>query len=105
MRVLSIFDYTLEFAGKEFPCVALWRNNRFEYFTGDIQGKGIQQLLFVVDGEMLSDQKTFNIKLKNSFTSTSGKYDMELPFSVIGQRQPTAPNRIPAGGLLELPEE
>jgi hypothetical protein len=30
---------------------------------------------------------------------------MVLPFTVIGNRLPTAPNKIPAAGLLELPEE
>ena len=45
LRALSIFDYTLNFSGVEFPCIALWRNNRFEYFTGDISGKQIQQII------------------------------------------------------------
>ncbi len=105
MRVISIFDYTLNVYGVDYPCVAVWRNGRYEYFNGDIKEKGIQQLLFVIDAKVATTQGTIDILLKNNYHSSGGKYDMILPFSIIGKRLPTAPGRIPATGLLELPEE
>ena len=105
LRALSIFDYTLNFSVVEFPCVALWRNNRFEYFTGDISGNQIQQMLFVIDSQYVSGLKKLNISLKNKFSPANDQYNTQIPFANIGSKMPTAPNKIPATGLLEIPEE
>jgi hypothetical protein len=105
LRALSIFDYTLNFSGVEFPCIALWRNNRFEYFTGDISGKQIQQMLFVIDSQYISGLNKLNISLKNKFSPANDQYNTQIPFVNIGTKMPTPPNKIPGTGLLEIPEE
>ena len=105
MRILSIFDYTINIAGTDFPCVALWRNGQFEYFTDNIKGTGVQQMLFIVDSKIITTEKTIDIELKNNYSGANSQYNMILPLSVIGNRLPTAPGKIPAAGLLELPEE
>ena len=103
LRVFSIFDYSLLVAGVEFPCVAVLRNGKFEYFTGNVSTTGIQQLLFILDAKVVSGSKDIDITLKSKLNDPAGKFDTVVPFSIIGSRQPTAPNKIPSDGLLELP--
>ncbi len=105
LRVFSIFDYALQVAGVEFPCVAVLRNGKFEYYTGNVSSSGTQQLLFILDAKVVSDNKSLDITLKSKLNDPDGKFDMIVPFTVIGNKQPTAAGRIPATGILELPEE
>lgn len=105
MRAISIFDYRLNVSGVDFPCAALWRNNRFEYFTGDIKSSGTQQMLFIIDRKLILDPKRVKLTLKSNIAAAGNIYDTEVPFSVIGSRMPTAAGRIPADGLLELDEK
>ena len=105
LRPLSIFDYTLEAFGVSSPCVALRRNGRFEYFTESVSGPAIQQMLFVVDGSLVSGgQKVENLTLRSALSDGKNVYRTVIPFSVIGSRPPTAPGSIPADGMLEMEE-
>jgi len=105
MRSISIFDYSLNVSGIDFPCAALWKNNRFEYFTGDIRGSGTQQMLFIIDRKLLLESKRIKLMLKSNLSEAKHVYETEVPFTVINSRMPSAPGRIPAEGLLELDEK
>lgn len=105
LRSFSIFDYTLQVAGLEFPCVAIWRNGKFEYFTDSVEASAPQQLLFIIDSKVISDNKSIDITLKSKLNDPDGKWDIVVPFTVIGNKPPTAISRIPARGILELSEE
>ena len=105
LRSISIFDYSLEAYGVSFPCAAVRRSGRFEYFTGDINASGIQQLLFVLDGAMISgNQKVENLVLRSNLADPGSIYRTSIPFSFIGNRPPTAPESIAPGGALEIEE-
>ena len=78
---------------------------QYHLFTDNIKGTGVQQMLFIVDSKIITTEKTIDIELKNNYSGANSQYNMILPLSVIGNRLPTAPGKIPAAGLLELPEE
>ena len=105
MRVISIFDYSLELSGVPFPCVAVWKQNHFEYTVNDVQSTQPVQILFIIDKEMLIGSSTINAIIKSNFSTAKDVYSVTVPFSVIGSRTPFAPGQIPAAGILELPEK
>ena len=100
MRELSIFDYSLEIKGASFPCVALYRNNRYEYYLGNIIDKGVQQMVFIVDSKLIPDSGKVTAALKSNLSEVRFIYDVNIPLSVIGKSTPKAPRAIPASGLI-----
>lgn len=100
MRELSIFDYSLDIHGTPWRCIALYRNNRYEYFSGDIHGTGVMQMLFAVDAKLIPASGTVNAVLKSNLSDARFGYDAPIPCKVIGNKLPTAPRAIPAAGLL-----
>ena len=101
-RELSIFDYSLEIKGQSWPCVAVYRNNRYEYTTVDVnvRGGGVMQMLFIIDGANIPASGEINAILKSNLSDARFYYDTEIPCKIIGSKMPTAPRSIPAAGLL-----
>ena len=98
MRELSIFDYSLEIKGSSFPCVAVYRNNRYEYFIENIISREIQQIVFIVDRDIIPDSGTIEAVLKSNLSENRFVYDVNIPLTVIGT--PKVPRAIPASGLI-----
>ncbi|MBE6356090.1 MAG: hypothetical protein E7058_03135 [Lentisphaerae bacterium] len=103
MRVVSIFDYSLEISGVKYPCVAIWNGKQFEYTVKDVQSSSPVQLLFIIDKDMIIGSRTTNIKLRSNLSEAKDMYTISVPFTVIGKKMPTVPANIPAAGILELP--
>ena len=101
LRDISIFDYTLEINGTPYPCVAIRRNNRFEYFTEDIRSTNAQQLLFIADASQIPAGNKINAVFKSNLSQEKDRHNVRLMITVIGNRQPTPLNKIPATGTLE----
>ena len=100
MRELSIFDYSLDIQGTPWRCVALYRNNRYEYFPGDMHGTGVMQMVFVVDSKLIPASGMVNAVLKSNLSDARFGYDTPVQCKIIGNKMPTAPRAIPAAGLL-----
>jgi len=105
MCKISIFDYVLEISDIKFPCYALMRNGKFEYFTEEISGKGNMQMLFPLNSLLLSSQGKIDITLKSNLADPKNIYEIQIPFSAIGSKTPTPAASIPSTGILELPEK
>lgn len=100
MRELSIFDYSLEIKGASFPCIAIRRNNNYEYYTGNLSGKELQQIVFAVDRNSASGTSPVTAVLKSNLSESRYAYDVNIPVTVIGNRAPKAPRAIPSTGLI-----
>ena len=98
-RKISIFDYSLVADGMSYPCVALSTGKQFICSDQVFSGKNVKQLLFIVNAANLSRVKNFTLHC--NLAPANGTYDLIVPFTNIGSRMPTAPEKIPATGLLE----
>ena len=102
IRNISIFDYKLNLNGVDYSCVALWRGNRFEYTVDTVKSPAVQQLLFIVDNKVVTSSDQLTITLKSCLTDARDMYDLPVPFTVIGNKAPTAPGKVPAAGSLKV---
>jgi hypothetical protein len=100
MRNISIFDYSLELNNVPYQCVAIFRDNRFEYFTEEMNSADVMQMLFIIDDSAVSGKK-IRAKLKSNLTE-GYLYETEFFCTNIGNAAPTPANKIPAAGKLEL---
>ena len=54
---------------------------------------------------MIIGDKILNTVFKSNFVQGPNAYSITLPATIIGKKMPTVPNKIPAAGILELPEK
>lgn len=103
LRTISIFDHSLNLFGVDYPCVGIFRNGKFEYFTGEVKSTSPQQLIFILDGSNVSDNDAVvNIILKSNLGDAASFHDTPVPFNFINRNQPVVPGKIPANGLLKI---
>lgn len=97
-RKISIFDYSLESAGKTYPCVAINNGGTFfKHTTDSIPATDkIIQLLFIIENRPL--QKHESLKLKCNLLPPPDIYDLQVPFDNAGYQRLLLPAEIPAVG-------
>ena len=78
--------------------MAVYRNNRYEYFIENIISREIQQIVFIVDRDIIPDSGTIEAVLKSNLSENRFVYDVNIPLTVIGT--PKVPRAIPASGLI-----
>ncbi len=104
-RALTIYDYTLEFLGAEYPCIALRAGTQpFDMDLREITQTSPYEkytLLFLVDGKLVGQELEEKITLK-SVAGPDSVARTVLRFNNRGAGSFTAPNRIPRSGILKV---
>lgn len=103
-RNLSIFDYSIELFGRNYPCIAL-RNggDDFSYTTEELKGLDPNQkyaLLFVVDGSKVGLDAVEKMNLKANYGEKN--VSREIPVKNIKSGSFRSPSSVPDAGNMQV---
>ena len=102
-RTISIFDYTLDVFGSEFPCVAIRTGKDFKFTTDAVFSTGVIQLLFIADQNYVNRLVEKKLTLKSKLPPSKVIYSTEIPFTTIGSKKIMTPDAVSLEGAF-LPE-
>ena len=101
-RKISIFDYTLNAPGGDYPCVAFAKSSKFEYGVEAVENSGKPlQLLFILDGRFSGKSQQEKLLLKCNLPPTGQTYETEIIFKKVNVCTPL--RSIPASGRMIIP--
>jgi len=103
-RNLSIFDYSIELFGRDYPCIALRSgNDDFTYTADELKGLDSNQkyaLLFVVDGSKAGLDAVEKMNLKANYADKNAS--REIPVKNIKGASFRSLSSIPDAGNLQV---
>ena len=101
-RKISIFDYTLNAPGGDYPCVAFAKNSDFEYGVEAVENSGKPiQLLFILDGRFSGKSPQEKLLFKCNLPPAGKTYETEIIFKKVNSCTPLY--SIPASGRMIIP--
>lgn len=103
-RNLSIFDYSIELFGRDYPCIALRSgSDDFTYTTDEMKGLDPNQkyaLLFVIDGSKAGLDAVEKMNLKANYAEKN--VSREIPVKNIKNGSFRSLSSIPDAGNLQV---